>query len=101
MNEMNINLQNAIKEYCIMLPYLNQSSNPNDDTRLVKIAYEYVLSDIEQLDFNFFKNNMSLNMNFQNIDEDVIEKFISNRIDLIMEYTYVINILRNLSLLKD
>lgn len=94
------NLQNAIKDYCIMLPYLNTSSNPNDDTRLVKIAYEYVLIDRGGLDVSDFKSYMRLNNSIKDTDENDLDEFISNRIELILEFSYPMTILKNLSLLK-
>ena len=89
---MNTKLEEAIKDYCSMLPYPNSSANPNDDRRLYSISY-FLVKSKEALNIEFFKQELRKNTHagLDKLDIDPFEEFALNRIDEIEKGKYIID----------
>lgn len=98
-NFMNQRLKNAIEAYVLLLPDMLYSS-PNDYSRLVRIAYEFEISDARFDDEfkDFFIQ--ALSNKFNRYDLTLIENFYQERKEQIEGYVYVIGRLKSMDLLK-
>lgn len=95
---MNQELKNSINVYVSLLPDLYPS--PNDDCRLVRIAYE---SEMAGARFdNEFKSFFldTLSQKFKDYSKELIEEFYQERKEQIESFSYVIGKLRTMGLLK-
>lgn len=95
---MNQRLKNAIEAYVLLLP--DMYSSPNDYSRLVRIAYEFEISDAKFDDEfkDFFIQTLS--NKFNKYDLTLIENFYQERKGQIEDYVYVIGRLKSMDLLK-
>ena len=95
---MNQRLKNAIEAYVLLLP--DMYSSPNDYSRLVRIAYEFEISDAKFDDEfkDFFIKFLSNKFNRYNPDS--VESFYQERKEQIEDYCYVIGSLKSMDLLK-
>lgn len=97
-NFMNQRLKNAIEAYVLLLP--DMYSSPDDYSRLVRIAYEFEISDARFDDEfkDFFIQ--ALSNKFNRYDLTLIENFYQERKEQIEGYVYVIGRLKSMDLLK-
>lgn len=80
------NLKDSIIEYCSMLPYLNEGSNPNDDKRLYTISY-FLARDGGSIDKFFFKEQLQKNKKLK-LNSD-FDDFVCKRIEIIDHARYI------------
>ena len=95
---MNQELKNSINTYVSLLP--DMYSSPNDDGRLVRIAYEFEITGAKFDDeFEVFFVD-ALSQKFKNYSKKTIEEFYQERKRQIESFAYVIDRLNAMNLLK-
>ena len=95
---MNQELKNSINAYVSLLP--DMYSSPNDDYRLMRIAYEFETTEARFDDElkSFFVDTLS--QKFKDYSKEFIEEFYQERKKQIESFAYVIGGLKTMNLLK-
>lgn len=81
---MNKDVRNAIESYCTMLPYLNYSSNPNDNRRIYNLAFQCYINNVT-IESDDMVKELKKNTNINDNEDEKLINFAVNRINLMQE----------------
>lgn len=89
--------EEAVKLYCEMLPYANESASPHDDNRLYKIAYWAEIENVYNDDIKtWLEKYLPLNDNINLTNKDLLDPFIENRLNAIGQGRYILDCISDL-----